>query len=143
MKETKSIIVSVSEHFFHFLRTMTKAITALGVVGLFVFLIMYLTSGGSTFAVEESRLATQIDIILGTMSNKLGSTQRENLVNALIEKYDPSTDSLQLVVNPNADSMTLNDILSHFNLEGRKYVPKKKDEDFEENDENYEKKDSW
>ena len=79
-----------------------------------------------SFAVQESRLAIQIKAVISSTS--LNKDQKEQLIRLLITKYDPVTDSLNPVSNPNAKPIELKDILGKFKLNGEDYVPKEVEE---------------
>jgi hypothetical protein len=81
------------------------------------------------FENADSRLERQIYTVLneGIYQNdaqSLTGTQREQLIGELIKQYDPATDNLSPITNPNAKPMDLEAILTNFEIDADKVLPK-------------------
>ena len=64
---------------------------------------------------DESRLAIQIEKIRGSHAF---DNNEVKMLNDLLKKYDPATDSLSSEANPNSRPSTLESIIDRFNDDG-------------------------
>jgi len=83
----------------------------------FVGIVIMNGCNNKAFELQESRLAEQISAIRKANVSSLTKDQKESLIRLLIEKYDPSTDSLNPILNPNAKPLDLEKILMHYKLD--------------------------
>jgi hypothetical protein len=84
---------------------------------------MVISSSNSAFSKSESRLALQMDVIMGS-NNGLSASEEVEIIKLLIQSYDVENDTINAVLNPNAKPIDLQSVLTHFKVdsEGVKVV---------------------
>ena len=69
----------------------------------------------ASVAMEQSRLAQQLEIVFGEVPTSshanVSEESRYKLAQKLLENYDPKTDSLSPLLNPQAKPMTVDEIM--------------------------------
>jgi len=119
MPDNNNWVVVVTHGFDTFKSLLTSLLQCLTILLVVCFVGIVIMNGcnNKAFELQESRLAEQISVIRKADVSSLTKDQKESLIRLLIEKYDPSTDSLNPILNPNAKSLDLEKLLIHYKFD--------------------------